>query len=287
MQLCKSSSGKCPLNILIENQLNCYGKGWGIDEKVPLSSDINYSSSTRSRFSNIWNTSRSSKSSKLTDLTLRRSLKTLIFLIVLRIKSKQSRKESSFSIVSPRWIKPIENPFATKNAAEDRSFHLRWPSRSSFELGTKKKKQFAHATQSRTGKGAKRVLPCRGTRGRATTDANSVSKIVPGPFISSSELLSSKVVITGGRYLPGRNRLDGAAEAPINFTTDHVSTIAAAAAAASSFPNHTFPPILRNILPLPSRGRRPILNIIRYPSPDPSGRPLHRRTQITEIIKNC
>lgn len=79
----------------------------------------------------------------------------------------------------------------------------------------------------------------RGTRGRATTDANSVSKIVPGPFISSSELLSSKVVITGGRYLPGRNRLDGAAEAPFNFTTDHVSTIAAAAA---SFPNHTFPP---------------------------------------------
>lgn len=86
--------------------------------------------------------------------------------------------------------------------------------------------------RTRTGKGAKRVLPCRGTRGRATTDANSVSKIVPGPFISSSELLSSKVVITGGRYLPGRNRLDRAAEAPFNFTTDHVSTIAAAAAAS-------------------------------------------------------
>lgn len=77
------------------------------------------------------------------------------FFKIQQINSNQNKTESFlFYSVSTtlKWTlnktdRGNENPFATKNAAEDRSFHLRWPSRFSLlslslsELGTKKKKQ--------------------------------------------------------------------------------------------------------------------------------------------------
>lgn len=61
------------------------------------------------------------------------------FFKIQQINPNQNKTESflfySVSVQhwNEHWIKPIEGTrnFATKNAAEDRSFHLRWPSRSS------------------------------------------------------------------------------------------------------------------------------------------------------------
>lgn len=127
----------------------------------------------------------------------------------------------------------------TKNAAEDRSFHLRWPSRSSspppslslFELGTKKKKQ--SLTRPKSNRKRSKTQTLLSSAGKSNNWREFRFENRPGPFHFILEHLSSKVVITGGRYLPSRNRLDAGRRAPFNFTTDHVSTIAA------SLPNRT------------------------------------------------
>lgn len=169
----------------------------------------------------------------------------------------------------------------TKNATEDRSFHLLDDHRDPlpplpplFELGTKKKKQ--SLTRPKSNRKRSKTQTLLSSAGKSNNWREFRFENRPGPFHFILEHLSSKVVITGGRYLPSRNRLDGGRRAPFNFTTDHVSTIAA------SLPNRTSFLESSSVSPPLAGGGLYLILFARSLGPAPVDRP-----QITEIIKNC